>query len=316
MSLQAIEKGFLIKTGQQVAVLKGGFSAEREVSLQSGAAVAAGLREAGYDVIEIDVSSPDFSVPEGVAAVFIVLHGTFGEDGGAQARLEELGIPYVGTGVEASRVAFDKLLTEIVLREAGVPVPESETLRAGQAHTLSLPLVVKPPRQGSSVGCHLVFDEAEWDAAFADALQYDSEVLVQQYIPGREFTVGVVESPSYEASAIKWEVLPVVEIVTGDGWYDYTAKYEVDTTRYVVPAELDELTVAELQAMALRTFEALGALGFGRVDFRMNPAGELFVLELNTIPGFTSHSLLPKAAAAAGIDFPSLCDRIMRTALL
>jgi D-alanine-D-alanine ligase len=316
MSLQAIEKGFLIKTVGQVAVLKGGFSAEREVSLQSGAAVAAGLREAGYDVIEIDVSSPDFSVPEGVAAVFIVLHGTFGEDGGAQARLEELGIPYVGTGVEASRIAFDKLLTETVLREAEIPVPESETLRAGQAHTLSLPLVVKPPRQGSSVGCHLVFDEAEWDAAFADALQYDSDVLVQQYIPGREFTVGVVESPSHEASAIKWEVLPVVEIVTGDGWYDYTAKYEVDTTRYVVPAELDELTAAELQAMALRTFEALGALGFGRVDFRMNPKGELFVLELNTIPGFTSHSLLPKAAAAAGIDFPSLCDRIMRTALL
>ena len=276
------------------------------MSLQSGTAVAAGLREAGYDVIEIDVSSPDFSVPEGVAAVFIVLHGTFGEDGGAQARLEEMGIPYVGTGVEASRIAFDKLLTETVLREAGIPVPESEALGAGQAHALSLPLVVKPPRQGSSVGCHLVFDEAEWDAAFADALQYDSEVLVQQYIPGREFTVGVVDGV----------VLPVVEIVTGDGWYDYTAKYEVDTTRYVVPAELDELKVAELQAMALRTFEALGALGFGRVDFRMTPEGELFVLELNTIPGFTSHSLLPKAAAAAGIDFPLLCDRIMRTALL
>ncbi len=289
---------------KNIAVLMGGFSAEREVSLQSGAAVAAGLREAGYTVTEIDVSSPDFVVQEGVEAVFIALHGTFGEDGGAQARLEELGVPYVGAGVESSRIAFDKCLTEAVLRDAEVPVPESEVLRRGDVRTLPLPLAVKPPCQGSSVGCHLVFDEADWDAAFEDALQYDSEILVQQFIPGREFTVGVVDG----------EVLPVVEVVTAEGWYDYTAKYEVDTTRYVVPAELDSEKVAEMQAMAFQTFEALDCRGFGRVDFRMTPEGELFVLELNTIPGFTAHSLLPKAAAAAGIDFPSLCDRIIRTA--
>jgi len=276
------------------------------VSLQSGAAVAAGLREAGYTVTEIDVSTPDFTVPESVEAVFIALHGTFGEDGGAQARLEKLGIPYVGARVEASRIAFDKCLTENVLREAGVPVPESEVLRRGEERSLALPLAVKPPRQGSSVGCHLVFEEAEWEGAFEDALQYDQEVLVQRFIPGREFTVGVLNE----------DVLPVVEIVTAEGWYDYTAKYEVDTTRYVVPAELEDNNALEMQALALKTFEALDCRGLGRVDFRMTPEGGLFVLELNTIPGFTAHSLLPKAAATAEIDFPSLCDRIMRTASL
>ncbi|MBL7015984.1 MAG: D-alanine--D-alanine ligase [Kiritimatiellales bacterium] len=287
-------------------MLKGGISAEREVSLVSGAAIAAGLRETGYDVTEIDVTAPDFTVPNGVEAVFIALHGTFGEDGGSQARLEELKLPYVGAGVEASRIAFDKLLTEQCLLKAGVPVPESETLVAGQARTLTLPVVVKPPREGSSVGCHLVFDESDWDAAFTEALTHDEEAMVQRFIPGREFTVGIVDS----------EVLPVVEIFPAGEWYDYAAKYEVDTTRYIVPAELSPEKTAEMQAMARKTFEALGARGFGRVDFRMTPAGDLFVLELNTIPGFTSHSLLPKAAAAAGIDFPVLCDRIMRTASL
>ena len=276
------------------------------MSLESGAAIAGGLREAGYDVTEVDVQSVEFSVPEGVEAVFIALHGTFGEDGGAQARLEELGIPYVGSGVESSRIAFDKVLTEKVLGRAGVPVPVSEVLRAGDARSLSLPVAVKPPREGSSVGCHLVFDEAEWAGAFSGALEHDDEVLVQQFIPGREFTVGVVDG----------DVLPVVEIVPEKGWYDYAAKYEADTTRYVVPAELSAEKTAEMQSVALKTFAALGARGFGRVDFRMTPAGELFVLELNSIPGFTSHSLLPKAAKAVGIEFPALCSRIMQTASL
>lgn len=291
---------------KNVAVLKGGFSAEREVSLESGGAIAANLRKAGYTVTEIDVTAPDFTVPDGIEAVFIALHGTFGEDGGVQARLTELGLPYVGADVESSRRSFDKLLTEICLRKAGVPVPESETLRPGEKPAMKPPAAVKPPRQGSSVGCHLVFREEEWAAALADAFKYDNEVLVQRFIPGREFTVGIVDG----------QVLPIVEIVTAAGWYDYTAKYKVDTTRYVIPAELDAATAARMQKTALKTFEALGARGFGRVDFRMTPEGEQFVLELNTIPGFTSHSLLPKAAAVAGIEFPALCDRIMKTASL
>jgi D-alanine-D-alanine ligase len=292
------------KPFRSVAVLKGGFSAERKVSLESGAAVAAGLRQAGYLVTEIDVTTPGFVVPDGTEAVFIALHGTFGEDGGAQARLDELGIPYAGSDAEASCRCFDKCLTETCLRQAGVPVPDSEVLRRGDPRTLPLPVAVKPPRQGSSVGCSLVFDEAEWLSALDEAFRYDEEILVQQFIPGREFTVGIVDG----------EVLPIVEIVTSSGWYDYTAKYEADTTRYVVPAELDSASAAQMQQIALKTFEALGARGFGRVDFRMTPEGVMFVLELNNIPGFTSHSLLPKAAAVAGIDFPALCDWILRTA--
>lgn len=291
---------------QHVAVLKGGFSAERTVSLASGDAIASGLRLAGYEVAEVDVLTEGFTLPLGVDVAFIALHGTFGEDGGVQARLIELGVPYVGADVEASRIAFDKVLTEECLREAGVPVPESEVLGAGQSRLLRLPVVVKPPREGSSVGCHLVFEEADWEEAFSEALTHDSDVLVQQFIPGREFTVGIVDD----------EVLPVVEIVTAQGWYDYVAKYESDATHYVVPAELDLKKTKEMQALAWTTFKALGVRGLGRVDFRMTSAGDLFVLELNTIPGFTSHSLLPKAAEAAGIDFPSLCDRILKTASL
>lgn len=291
---------------QNVAVLKGGFSTEREVSLESGAAIAKGLRNAGYTVTEIDVISPDFTVPDGIEAVFIALHGTFGEDGGVQARLTELGLPYVGADAESSRRSFDKLLTEVCLRKAGVPVPESETLRRGDQRRLLLPVAVKPPRQGSSVGCSLVFDESEWAPAMENALKYDDEVLVQRFIPGREFTVGIVDG----------EVLPIVEIVTADKWYDYTAKYKADTTRYVIPAGLDPASAAQMQKISLDTFKALGVRGFGRVDVRMTPEGEQFVLELNTIPGFTSHSLLPKAAAAAGIEFSELCDRILRTASL
>jgi D-alanine-D-alanine ligase len=294
------------KPFDHVAVLKGGFSAEREVSLESGAAVANGLREAGYTVTEIDVTGPDFTVPEGVKAVFIALHGAFGEDGEVQALLTELGLPYVGAGVEASRASFDKILTEECLRKAGVPVPVSEILSRGEEPSMEPPAAVKPPRQGSSVGCSLVFNESEWPLALADAWQYDEEIMVQRFIPGREFTVGIVDG----------QVLPIVEIVTAGGWYDYTAKYKVNTTRYDVPAKLDDADAERIRKIALDTFHALGARGFGRVDVRMTPEGEAYVLELNTIPGFTSHSLLPKAAAAAGIGFPALCDRIMRTASL
>lgn len=294
------------KKFQNVAVLKGGFSAEREVSLESGAAIANGLRKAGYTVTEIDVTTPGFTVPAGIDAVFIALHGTFGEDGGAQARLTELGLPYVGADIESSRISFDKILTEECLRKAGVPVPASEVLCRGDEPSMLPPVAVKPPRQGSSVGCSLVFDESEWPLALADAWQYDDEIMVQRFIPGREFTVGVVDG----------EVLPIVEIVTAAGWYDYTAKYKVDTTRYVIPAELSEESAQRMRKLSLETFAALGARGFGRVDFRMTPEGEPYVLELNTIPGFTSHSLLPKAAAEAGIEFSALCDRIMKTASL
>lgn len=301
-----MKTNFSNNTFRHVAVLKGGLSAERDVSLQSGSAIANGLRNAGYDVIEVDVTKPEFVVPDGIDAVFIALHGTFGEDGGAQARLEELGLPYVGADANASRIAFDKILTEECLKASHIPVPESQIVRRGDPVSMGVPVAVKPPRQGSSVGCSLVFEESGWADALDDAWKYDEEAMVQRFIPGREFTVGIVDET----------VLPIVEIVTGEGWYDYTAKYQTETTRYVVPADLDDAKTREMQDMALAAFKALGARGFGRVDFRMTPEGDLYVLELNTIPGFTSHSLLPKAAAAAGIEFPVLCDRILRTASL
>jgi len=289
-----------------VAVLKGGMSSEREVSLRSGAAIAQGLRDGGYNVLELDIQSEEFSIPAGIEAVFIALHGQFGEDGQIQQILIQKGIPFTGSGAESSRISFDKVLTRQRLEARGIPVPAGEVLHVASERTLAVPLVVKPPREGSSVGCHLVFDEAEWENAFADAARYSEDVLVEAYIPGRELTVGVVDG----------EALPVVEIQTAGEWYDYDAKYVTGDTNYCVPADLDARLASQLQAIALETFHALDAAGMGRVDFRLSPSNEPYVLELNAIPGFTATSLLPKAAQAAGIGFSELCGRIMEQAHL
>ncbi len=291
---------------RNVAVLMGGVSSEREVSLKSGAAVAGGLREGGYTVEEIDITSRRFSIPEGIEAVFVALHGQFGEDGEIQQILTERGMPYTGSNAESSRVSFDKVLTRDRLQQHGVPVPRGEMLKRAAERTIPVPLVVKPPREGSSVGCYLVFEEHAWESAFDGAAQYSGDVLVEEYIPGRELTVGVVAD----------EVLPVVEIKPAAEWYDFEAKYVTGDTEYTVPAELDEETGSRLQSIALKTFECLGAEGFGRVDFRLSPQNEPYVLELNAIPGFTATSLLPKAAQAAGIGFSELCCRIMEMAHL
>jgi len=289
---------------KRVAVLKGGVSSEREVSLRSGAAIAKGLREGGYEVLEIDITSRALSIPEGIEAVFVALHGQFGEDGQIQQMLSEMGLPFTGSGAESSRISFDKVLTRDCLKQNGIPVPKGEVLKSAGERTVPLPLVVKPPREGSSVGCHLVFEEETWAPAFEDAVQYSGEALVEEYIPGRELTVGVVDG----------QVLPVVEIRTAAQWYDFNAKYVTGDTQYIVPAELDDEITARLQSLALRTFEALDAEGFGRIDFRLTPEGSPYVLELNAIPGFTATSLLPKAAQAAGIGFSDLCGRIMELA--
>jgi len=292
------------KRFQKVAVLKGGPSAEREVSLRSGAAVAKGLREAGYTVAEVDVGDRVLSIPAGVEAVFVALHGEFGEDGQVQQILEARGIPYTGSDPKASRASFDKVISKRIFEAAGVPTPEYEVLRAGASRRLPLPVVVKPPRQGSSIGVGMVFEESQWMPALAASWAYDSEALVERFIPGRELTVGIVTG----------EALPVVEIVTDAGYYDYEAKYTPGGSRHVVPALLPSDVTRQCQAVALQTFHVLGCRGFGRVDIRMTPEGELFVLEMNNIPGFTATSLLPDAAAAAGIRFPDLCMRIMEVA--
>lgn len=283
----------------------GGFSKEREVSLRSGAAVARGLRQAGYMVEEVDITGPELVLPENAQAAFIALHGEFGEDGAVQERLEVLGVPYTGSGPAASRLAFDKILSKQAMLSNGIPTPGYEVLQPGGRRQMPLPAVVKPPRQGSSFGVHRVLREAEWDAALADAMAYNGAVVVEEYIPGRELTVGIVGG----------QALPVVEIRAPDSNYDYRAKYTQGVTEYLAPAPLPEETAGRCQDLAVRTFQVLGGRGFGRVDFRLRDDGALFALELNTIPGFTETSLLPKAAAAAGLPFADLCRRIMELAL-
>lgn len=289
---------------QRVAVLKGGPSAEREVSLRSGAAVARGLRAAGYNVREVDVTERRVELPDEVDAVFIALHGEFGEDGGVQAILDEMRVPYTGSGARGSRKAMDKVMTKQALEAHAIPSPAYQVMTEAGARELALPVVTKPACQGSSIGVHRVFSEVEWADAVADAFQYDSRLLVEAFVPGRELTVGVVGS----------RALPLVEIVALDGWYGYAAKYVTGDTEYRIPAEVGADTANAAQEMALRVFEALECEGFGRVDFRLAADGSLWVLELNSIPGFTETSLLPKAAAAVGMTFSELCDTIMQTA--
>jgi D-alanine-D-alanine ligase len=288
----------------RVAVLKGGASAEREVSLRSGAAVGRGLCAAGYDVVEVTVDGAEPALPAGIEAVFVALHGTFGEDGAVQELLEARGLPYTGSGPAVSRVCFDKIATKDRLREAGVPTPDFEPVADGRLPALGWPLVVKPACQGSTIGIHKVNGPDGWAAACEDARRYGPRVLAERFVPGRELTVGVVGG----------EVLPVVEIIAPCDWYDYQAKYTAGQTRYVAPAELPAAVGEACRAAAWQTFEALGCRGMGRVDLRLDRDGQPWVLEINTIPGFTETSLLPKAAAAAGIGFADLCARIMELA--
>ncbi len=289
----------------KVAVLKGGDSAEREVSLRSGAAIADGLRKKGYDVVEIDMPDRQLVLPADTDAVFIALHGAFGEDGGVQKELEARGIPYTGSGPESSRKAFDKSISKGIFMAEGIPTPTYEILKQSEKRTLSLPVVAKPVRQGSSVGVHRVFHEENWLPAFADVLQYGDEVLVESYISGTELTIGVVGD----------RVLPVLEIRAPEGYYDYRAKYSSGLTEYLVPAPVSDHTAKCCRELAFRAFKALGCSGMARVDFRLREDGALYVLEVNTIPGFTETSLLPKAARAVGIDFPDLCDMVLRLAM-
>ena len=279
---------------RKLAVLKGGPGSERDVSLRSGASVASALRSVGADVTEIEVIGTEVEIPSGTELVFNLIHGTFGEDGDLQALLEERGIPYTGEGVKESRVAFDKILTKQALTRAGVPTPRSEILKSGEKPTLPLPIVIKAPCQGSSVGVHLIHEASAIDPALADCLQHGEEILVEELVEGRELTVGVLGD----------QVLPVVEIKPLAGFYDYTK----GATEYLVPAPLTEEETAAVQSVALAAVKALGLRVYSRVDVLLGRGGPT-VLEINTIPGMTETSLLPKAAAASGLDFSTLCCR-------
>jgi len=294
---------------KRIAVLMGGASNERDISLRSGRAVCGGLTDAGHVALPVMLDAERLdALPQGTEAVFIALHGGWGENGGAQAELDVRGIPYTGSGAAASRLAMDKVAAKRAIEAAGVATPPYEVLDAG-AHRTALPppLVVKPPCDGSSMGVGLVRHSAEWEAALDRARRLDSQgrVLVEAFIPGREWTVGVLGD----------EALPVVEIRAPDGWYGFEAKYTAGLTRYVFPDDTaDRALAARCQDLALRAFRAAGCRGMGRVDFRVTPAGDPFVLEINTVPGFTETSLLPKAAARRGIAFPELCARIVEAA--
>jgi D-alanine-D-alanine ligase len=298
--------GITTRKFNKVAVLMGGPSSERAISLKSGAAVAKGLRAAGYTVTEVDIQDRTLALPSSIEAAFVALHGEFGEDGQVQQLLHARGVPYTGSPPDSSRAAFDKRLSKAIFSRAGIPSAPYEVLSTPTRRSLPLPVVVKPPCQGSTIGIFKVSQESEWAGAFADSLRYDGAVLVETFIPGRELTVGIVGETA----------LPVIEILAPEGWYDFDAKYTKGHSQHLCPAPLDSVTESRCKTIALQTFKALGCRGLGRVDFRLDPQGNLFVLELNNIPGFTETSLLPEAARAAGIEFPELCHRIMEMAEL
>ncbi|MCE0485208.1 MAG: D-alanine--D-alanine ligase [Methylacidiphilales bacterium] len=285
----------------RLAVLKGGPSAEREVSLRSGAAAAEALREAGYDVSEVTVDDANFIVPDGTDLAFLALHGTFGEDGQVQSILDSKGIPYTGANAETSRIAFDKQKTKEKLRQAGIPTPEGQLVRKLEEITLTPPLFLKPNAQGSSVGTHPVTSREELAAALADALTFDSAVLIERFIRGKELTVGVLGD----------QVLPIIEIHPLAGFYDYKNKYTKGNTEYFCPARIPEEIVRVIQKHALAAHRSIGSAVYSRIDFLLERDINPYCLEINTIPGMTATSLLPKAAAAVGITFPQLCRRIV-----
>ncbi len=341
------------KKNLKIAVLMGGNSAERDVSLASGASVIAGLKQAGHDAIAIDtalgagqitsskinqiekikempptpealssianemaiqtVSSPDLKQ---VDLVFIILHGGMGENGTIQALLDMVDIPYTGSGVLASALAMNKLLSKKVLIASGIPTPDyvaksieeinnEVELIADIEKSTGFPVVVKPNDQGSSVGLDIAMTKDKLFEITKNACKYSDMILFEKFIPGRELTVAVLGD----------KTLPIVEIRPKGGFYDYHHKYTAGQTEYLVPAPLTDSETKKVSELGLMAFKAAGCRGFARVDFRMNPEGEFFCLEINTLPGMTSTSLVPKAAKAAGIEFPQLLDSISQLAI-
>ncbi len=292
-----------------IAVLMGGPGSEREVSLSSGQAVVEALQEEGLNALGVDVVDTSPVLPEGTGLAFNVIHGTFGEDGVLQAHLEGLGVPYTGAGRVSSELAFDKVASKVRFVDRGIPTPAYEVVDVSGGDGLplmELPYVVKPPREGSSVGVHIVRTPQEARFAMEDAARFGSEVLVEQLVEGKELTVGIVGE----------EIFPVVHIVPRQGFYDMTNKYPwmngEGGTDYYCPADLDAITTKIVQEAAMAAHKALGIEVYSRVDVLLDSLSNPYILEANTIPGMTASSLLPKGAAAAepGYGFGQLCRRI------
>jgi D-alanine-D-alanine ligase len=293
---------------KKIAVLMGGPGSEREVSLATARGVSKALRSLGIDVVEVDVGDENFDLPKDIDLAFITIHGTFGEDGQLQKILEDRGVPYTGDGVEGSCNAFDKILSKQKFLEHKVATPESEVIDAGRRPKMSLPLVVKPAHQGSTVGVVIVKNESELDGALKEAGKYDRKLLVEKFVSGRELTIGI----------LGYQALPIIEIIPKGGFYDFNTKYPFlnptagASAHHVCPANIDATLTRKIQDLALQAFRALGLRVYARVDVILSNTSEPFVLEANTIPGMTEASLLPEAAAAAGISYVDLCVRIIR----
>jgi D-alanine-D-alanine ligase len=295
----------------KVAVMMGGRSAEREISLKSGTAVLAALRSSGIDAHSFDPRDKPLEAlhGEGFKRVFIALHGRGGEDGTLQGALELLGIPYTGSGVLASALAMDKWRSKLVWQAAGLPVPDYLVLDAGSDFAaaearLGLPLFVKPANEGSSIGISKVKHAGELRAAYELAAGFDSCVIAEQFLGGGEYTVGILAG----------QALPVIRIVPATEFYDYEAKYLRDDTEYRIPSGLGDDREREMRELALRAFAVLGGRGWGRMDLMLDAAGRTFCLEANTSPGMTDHSLVPMAAKSAGIPFAQLVVKLLEEA--
>lgn len=301
---------------KKVGVLLGGMSSEREVSLRSGKAIAEGLRKKGYDVVEIDVDSnlPEKLKSEGVQVAFIALHGKYGEDGAIQGLLEIMKIPYTGSGILASSIAMDKILTKRILLDRGFLSPafaffdaekdKAEHFAASLA--LSYPLIVKPSREGSTIGIVKVQESKDLIPALMEAAKYDARVLVEEFITGKEVTSGVMNG----------EALPLIEVVPKSGFYDFQSKYTKGATEYILPARLPEKLAREIQDTTVEIYRELGCEACARADFIIDDQERFFFLEINTIPGMTETSLIPKAAAHAGMSFENLVEKLLDSSRL
>lgn len=307
--------------GRRVGVVMGGLSAEREVSLNTGAGVLAALQESGWDAVAIDwkpgTHLPHLLEEAKVAVVWNALHGTYGEDGAVQGLTSCLGIPCTGSGILASALAMDKVMSKRIFESNGVPTPRWRLLPSAQEGGPAdgsdgpaaladwpLPCVIKPANEGSSVGVSVVEDRASLAAAVAMARQHHGPVLVEDYIAGTEVFVGILDG----------EVLGSVEVRPAGKFYDYEAKYKRNDTTYLIPPELPRPIVERAEALALAAYKALGCSGHSRPDLRISPSGEAFVLEVNTLPGMTKTSLLPKIAKSVGMSYATLCERILASA--
>ncbi len=301
--------------GEKIGVLMGGVSAEREISLRSGKAIVKALRDRGYDVCTIDVGYDiaERLISEQMRAAFIALHGRFGEDGTIQGMLEIMRIPYTGSGVLASALSMDKITSKRIFSAHAIPTPASHILHEAEGAKEALeklsfpfPVVVKPASEGSTIGVGIVHDKQGLAQAIEQARRYDHRLILEKYIEGKEITLGVLNG----------KPLPIIEIAPKGGFYDYQAKYTEGETEYILPPRIPSKAYEEAERIGLEAYQALGCEGCSRVDMMTDGKGEIFVLEVNSMPGMTETSLVPKAAHSAGIDFPELVERILKGASL